>query len=101
MYSQYDLSSKVNLWCEAKAKNENDENDMSPVSKKKTSRETVDRKDEIDTIFHQLQEKHPKMDAPKLHLLAKLVQTHCHESYDEPPQIPLITGSATASKRKW
>ena len=100
MYSRYDLSSKVNLWCEGKAKNENDENEMSPVSKK-TSREAVDRKDQIDTIFHQIQEKHPKMDTPKLHPLAKLVQTHCHESYDEPPQIPLITWSATASKSTW
>jgi len=40
------------------------------------------------------------MDAPKLRLWAKLIQTHRHESYDEPPQIPLITGSATASKPK-
>ena len=101
MYSRYDPGSKVNLWCEAKAKNENDENDMPPVAKKKkTSHETVDHEDEIDTIFHQLREKHPKMDAPKLRLWAKLIQTHRHESYDEPPQIPLITGSATASKPK-
>jgi len=100
MYSRYDPGSKVNLWCEAKAKNENDENDMPPVAKKKTSHETVDHEDDIDTIFHQLREKHPKMDAPKLRLWAKLIQTHRHESYDEPPQIPLITGSATASKPK-
>ena len=41
------------------------------------------------------------MDTPKLRLwanLAKLIQTHHHESYNDPPQIPLITGSATASK---
>lgn len=100
MYSRYDPGSKVNLWCEAKAKNENDENDIPPVAKKKTSHETIDHKDEIDTIFHQLREKHPKMGAPKLRLWAKLIQAHRHESYDEPPQIPLITGSATASKPK-
>ena len=101
MYSHYDPGSKINLWCEAKAKlevKETDENDVPPVSKKKISREAVD--DEVDTIFQNLREKHPKMEAPKLRLWAKLIQTHRHESYDDPPQIPLITGSTTASKPK-
>ena len=48
MYSQYCLSSKINLWCGAQVKNENDENDMLPVAKKKeTSHEAVDPGDEI------------------------------------------------------
>lgn len=72
---------------------------MHPVAKKrKTARETLE--DETDTIFQKLREKHPKMEGPKLRLWAKLIQSHRHESYDDPPQIPLITGSATASKPK-
>jgi hypothetical protein len=106
MYSQYDVGSKINLWCDTKAKNEEkeiDESDMHPVAKKrKTARETAREtlEDETDTIFRKLREKHPKMEGPKLRLWAKLIQSHHHESYDDPPQIPLITGSATASKPK-
>ena len=56
MYSLCDPGSKVILWYETKVKNENDENNMPFVSKKKTSCEVVDHEEEIDTIFQQLQE---------------------------------------------
>ena len=40
------------------------------------------------------------MEGPKLRLWAKLIQSGHHESYDLPPQIPLITGSPTPSQPK-
>lgn len=40
------------------------------------------------------------MTAPKLRLWAKLIQSGRHESYDDPPPIPLITGPAHPDKAK-
>ena len=102
MYSCYEVGSKINLWCERRVEhipdkdNECPPSTRSPPSKRK-KREQVETDDEI---FKQLREKNPKMEAPKLRLWAKLIQSGRHDSYDVPPQIPLITGSSTPVRPK-
>lgn len=103
MYSLFEKGSKIiNLWCEGKT--EQEENDPSPPAKrlrsgvKSTRREQLE--EEVDDIFKQLKEKHPDMTAPKLRLWARLIQSGHHDDYDTPPNIPLITGSSTKSKKE-
>lgn len=40
------------------------------------------------------------MAAPKLRLWAKLIQSGRHESYEDPPPIPLITGTLPDKPKK-
>lgn len=109
MYSCYEVGARINLWCDRKieqieieqpqAKKKKDEGD----EQKKTAKEGERReKKTADTedIFLQLRAKHPKMEAPKLRLWAKLISSGHHESYDTPPPIPLITGAPVPTKPK-
>ena len=107
MYSCYERGAKVNLWCEAKVKeavpekkHANDENEPPPSAKRKKATPREQLEEDTDVIFQDLKEKHPKMEAPKLRLWAKLIQSGRHESYDTPPQIPLIIGAPAPAKPK-
>ena len=40
------------------------------------------------------------MHCPKLRLWAKMIDKGRHDDYDNPPQIPLITGSTVPAKKK-
>ena len=39
------------------------------------------------------------MPAPKLQFWARLIQSGRHDDYENPPNIPLITGSPTATSK--
>ena len=105
MYSCYEAGVKVNLWCETRVKetmkDTKDENEFPPSKRMKgnaSKREQIEG--DTDEIFQKLREKNPKMDAPKLRLWAKLIQSGRHESYETPPQIPLITEAPPPAKPK-
>ena len=44
-------------------------------------------------IFKSLKEKHKEMELPKLRLWARMIANGVHESTEEPPDIPMITGT--------
>ena len=67
--------------------------------KKKKSLQT-DNESDLDEIFHDLKKKNPKMEAPKLRLWAKLIESGRYDSYEDPPAIPLITGGPLPGKPK-
>ena len=92
MYELFHSCAKINLWCERKTCEE-------PPKKKRKTKENECFEEDIDAIFHQLKEKNPKVDSPKLRLWAKLIQTGKHDSYETPPPIPLFS-DATPSKPK-
>ena len=102
MYSSFDSSKVINLWCEGKS--EQEDNSNAPPAKrsrsgvKSTRREQLE--EEVDDIFKQLKEKHTDMTAPKLRLWARLIQSGHHDDYDTPPNIPLITGSSSTKSKK-
>ncbi len=90
----------MNLWCERKVSGVPEHSDVEngpPLPKKKKREQT---EADTDEAFQQLREKHPKMEAPKLRLWAKLIQSGRHGSYDTPPQILLITGAPAPVKPK-
>ena len=99
MYKSFGDTSKINLWCERKMQDADENEDPVPKKRKKvTDNEHV--QEDIDNIFQDLKEKHPKMEGPKLCLWAKLIQSGRHESYETPPPISLITGGTSAPKPK-
>ena len=59
--------------------------------KKKTRRQ--EKEDEVETIFQNLHKKHnDEYSVPQLRLWARMVQCGTHDDYDNPPQVPMITG---------
>ena len=93
MYAAFPSGGKITLWCEI-----NDAEDDSHQKRRETSRERAER--EVDEVFKQLKDKHQEMESAKLRLWAKLIHTGHHDDYDQPPNIPLITGQAKTSKPK-
>jgi len=62
-----------------------------------SSSETTDN---VDHIFKELKSKHSDMENTKLRLWAKLIEKGHYDDLDNPPQIPLITGSPASAERK-
>ena len=104
MYSVYESGSTITLGSEGRKLNSHDDGCEPATKKIKTAAKTTKREqseEETDEIFLQLKQKHSEMAAPKLRLWAKLIQSGRHDSYDEPPNIPLITGSPAPKRRVW
>ena len=81
---------KFPLWCDV------------PPSRKRKLNESSSRKengDDVDSIYQALLDKHnDAYDKPQLKLWARMLHCGSHTDYDNPPRVPLITG--TAPKRR-
>ena len=102
MYTTFKPGSKINLWCDRKINSGDEEENDQPRKKKKKSLQSLqtDNERDLDEIFHDLKKKNPKMEAPKLRLWAKLIESGRYDSYEDPPAIPLITGGPLPGKPK-
>ena len=100
MYTTFKPGSKINLWCERGKESSSVENVPPQPPQKKRRTKTEENFEEEDDIFDELRSKHPKMEAPKLRLWTKLIKSGHHDSYVDPPQIPLITGSSVSKPKK-
>jgi len=96
-------SGDVYLWCDAQQSDSHCESrasnhessdrdrDRSPVKKKSTKRH--EKEEEIDETFKGLKQKHgEKYSGPQLRLWARMIANGLHESINDPPQVPMITG---------
>ena len=92
---------EITLWCDKKVdpleatqgrkRKNTDTEDGAPASKISKADE---REQELLQIVDQLASKHSEgYTVPQLRLWAKYIQSKRHDSYDEPPNIPLITGT--------
>ena len=98
---------EITLWCDKKVdlleqvtqsrkRKNTDTEDGIPASKTSKADE---REQEILQIVDQLASKHSESyTVPQLRLWAKYIQSKRHDSYDEPPNIPLITGTPNSHK---
>ena len=98
---------EITLWCDKKVdpleqgtqsrkRKSTDTEDGAPASKASKADE---REQELLQIIDQLISKHSdSYTVPQLRLWAKYIQSKRHESYDEPPNIPLITGTPDSRK---
>ena len=98
---------EITLWCDKKVdpseqvsqsrkRKNTDSEDGTPASKASKADE---REQELLQIVDQLTSKHSgNFSVPQLRLWAKYIQSKRHDSYDEPPNIPLITGTPDTRK---
>ena len=101
MYKDRASGSKINLWCEPETDEDSDSVSLHSCKKshkKGTSREAIEQ--EADGIFIKLKEKHPDLQNPKLRLWAKVFQNGHWDDYENPPPIPLISGTPKQSRRE-
>ena len=81
MYNRYRSgSSEISLWCDRVVES----------AKRPTKRER--HEEEVNDIFDELKEKHKDYDVPNLRLWARMIANGVHESTEEPPNVPMITG---------
>ena len=64
--------------------------DNSATKRPPTKRER--NEEEVDDIFTELRKKHKDFETPKLRLWARMIANGIHESTDEPPNVPMISG---------
>ena len=83
------------LWVEVSACDSDD--DHAPVRKKRRK----EKEDEVEDIFDELKSMHKSdFTSPQLKLWAKMLYCGTHDKYDEPPKVPMITGSIPTHSKK-
>lgn len=92
-------SGELHLWCELYADIEN----QPPPKRKKeeTNSRRQDKENLVEEAFDELQQKH--MDTytkPQLKLWARMLINNIHESYDQPPNVPMIMGTKPQQKKE-
>ena len=79
------------------------------VNKKKTNDEVTPsssskrdvHENEVDKVFHELHSKHADgYTGPQYRIWSRMIVNKIHESLEEPPNIPIITGWVPRGKRK-
>ena len=105
MYESASDDGEILLWCDKKVddkpsrKRKNTEPPMDDDASSSKVSKSNDANEELLHIVDQLKEKHSKKyTLPQLRLWAKFIQSRRHESYEEPPDIPLITGKVDVNR---
>ena len=82
---------EICLWCDGQQGEDRTSRDRSPSKKKSSKRDEKEK--EVDEVFKDLKDKHGcKYSGPQLRLWARMITNGLHESLDDPPQVPMITG---------
>ena len=115
MYHIFQPGSTVTIWCESKddststnittttvsarrKRKVNSEKDTGDSSSKRTS---LSHEEDVDEFMEKLRDKHleeGKYTEPQLRLWARMLARGHHQSLDDPPNIPLITGAVATKK---
>ncbi len=102
MYSHFLGKQCISLWCDGK------EPDCSSGEEKTAKKcdthaqnKRSDREDELENVFQKLKQKHgSEYSGPQLRLWARMIIAITHEDIDNPPKVPMITGSVQRQPRK-
>ena len=107
MYDSFEPGSKITLWCDGIGNARTDGTSEPSTKRRKTatfvstaSDSSPKTTDNVDQIFKELKSKHSDMENTKLRLWAKLIEKGRYDDLDNPPQIPLITGSPAPAKKR-
>jgi len=95
MYNTFATGDEITLWCNGQQmseekksrKRKNDETEATLSSKR------ANKDEQIDQLVQKLKEKHDNYSVPQLRLWARMKLGGQHESLDDPPRIPLFTGT--------
>jgi len=95
MYDKFKMpGSEIFLWCNGREVQDNTKG-KSQVNNKRQARE-----EELDSIFKELKEKHDTYSGPQLRLWARMIASGTHDSFDEPPRVPMILGAPLPKRPK-
>ena len=86
----FNSGDEVTLWCEprrSEGKRKKGDDDDEPTCSKRAKHDQ-----EVDEAYQKLKSMHPDMNMPKLKLWARMITNGQHESFEDPPKIPLFTG---------
>ena len=102
MYTIFSKGSRITLWCEKAVCKETVEVEVTgePPTKKKVQTPRDTSEEELNDIFCKLKEKHPNLETVKLRLWGKLIHSGHHDNYEDPPDIPLLTGNGKKKPSK-
>ena len=80
---------EIPLWCERLV----DKESTGSINNKRVPSKRDRHEEEVSDIFEDLKTKHKEMELPKLRLWARMIANGVHESTEEPPNVPMITGT--------
>ena len=93
------------LWCDGKESD--DGSDDEKTSRKKPRRDThgpserSEKEEELEDVFQKLKQKHEsEYSGPQLRLWARMIICNTHDDMDNPPRVPMITGSVQKQPRR-
>ena len=94
MYKQVSDGGTITLYCETKS-------NCTTMRKRKNSDDTEDHEDDVKQAADRLQGIHgDKYDSKQLRLWGRMIVNKQHSSYDDPSDIPIITGGARKVQRR-
>ena len=107
MYSRHKTGGEISLWVDADVGRSSDKSDGKESESRKRKRKDSgsskrrEREDDIELIFQELHAQHTDMyTTPQLRLWARMIQCGTHDSYEDPPRVPMITGVAPKRQKK-
>ena len=108
MYQAIGAKRELVLWCDARSEPQKNK-DAAKVSKRKSTEDTENRpptkrkqiEENVSDIVDELKLKHEsKYTMPQMRLWARMIASGNHESLDDPPLIPALTGIAPKRRRE-
>jgi hypothetical protein len=102
MYEHFKAQEDIQLWCDA-VNCDGDKSSASDTQKGKKRRREPEKssEDDVDTIYQELKEKHKdKYTIPQLRLWARMIHCGTHDGYDNPPAVPMFSGTQPKRPRK-
>ena len=101
MYVKNSNGGQISLWCDGISQ----DSDIPVQQRKKKDLSIIGNshieKEDMDSIFEQLLKKHGSaFDKPKLRLWSKMIVSGIHDSYSDPPDIPLFHSDGPPKKKQ-
>ena len=100
MYSNHKSGSEISLWCDL-------DSVQQPQTRKRKNKDGQissshqEKEEAVDSVYSELVESHnDKYTKPQLRLWARMITCGIHESYEEPPDVPMLTGSTPKHPKK-
>ena len=108
MYDSYRKGDTITLWCICVKDDDGDARLLVVVNQKRTDEASLSssskrdiHESEVDKVFYELRSKHADdYTGPQYRIWSHMIMNKIHESLEEPPNLPIITGGIPRGKRK-
>lgn len=97
MYQKVKKDSDIFLWIQVCESDHDTDDEFEPVRKKRRS----SKEDEVEDVYQQLRKRHEEQyTSPQLKLWARMLHCGTYDDYDDPPRVPMITGTLPKRTKK-